>query len=172
MEVNKLTKLQRFKSRGFQYYRKSVTHINGREMEIGWMKYANLSFTDLIISDLGFICQDDATEAELKNMECLSSLTLQWLLSPEHKEVEVLEALHPPNCLSYFALERYPGISLPSWFQPQNLQNITSLRLSYGNRLESISVSRTMQQISRTEMPTISDNTSNVFSSLTDLIIE
>jgi hypothetical protein len=71
MEVNKLTKLQRFKSRGFQYYRKSVTHINGREMEIGWMKYANLSFTDLIISDLDFICQDDATEAELKNIECL-----------------------------------------------------------------------------------------------------
>ncbi|PUZ75131.1 hypothetical protein GQ55_1G124600 [Panicum hallii var. hallii] len=63
--------------------------------------------------------------------------------------------------LQVFDAEGYPGISLPSWFQPQNLQNITSLRLSYGNRLESISVSRTMQQISRTEMPTISDNASN-----------
>jgi hypothetical protein len=96
---------------------------------------------------------DEAAEAELKNKEYLLKLRLNWFSSryreiegsplippehteiqgsrssvgfPEHSEIEVLQVLQPPLGVRSLHLQEYPGVSLPGWFQPQNLLRLAS----------------------------------------------
>ncbi|CAL5058816.1 unnamed protein product [Urochloa decumbens] len=87
--------------------------------KIGLINCFNQSTRDLTIYNLGAIGKDQAAELELrKNEHINSSLTLRWSLvrCPEHNEIEVLQALHPPINIKSLHLNGYPGEYLPSWF--------------------------------------------------------
>ncbi|XP_062197484.1 putative disease resistance protein RGA4 isoform X2 [Phragmites australis] len=79
--------------------------------EIRLINNFNQITRDLIIYNLGAISKDHAAGMELRKKEYLNGLTLRWssLRSPEHNEIEVLQALHPPTSIKYVYLEGYPG---------------------------------------------------------------
>jgi hypothetical protein len=73
---------------------------------------------DLVIYNLGVISKDHAAMVELRKRKDLNSLTLSWFSfrSPEHNEIEVLQALQPPINVESVHIKGYPGECFPTWF--------------------------------------------------------
>jgi hypothetical protein len=69
-----------------------------------------------------------APEAEQK-WRYLHSLKVHRssLMSRQNNGKETPQILQPPTGLKSLLLWDYPGVSLPSWFQPQKLPNLISL---------------------------------------------
>ncbi|TVU34863.1 hypothetical protein EJB05_16718, partial [Eragrostis curvula] len=121
-----LINLQKFDSQTLHYHDGLTTNdAVGVGKAIRLIKNFNQLRGHLMICNLDAISEDCATEAELEMKEHLNTLTLQWssFRSPEHNDIEVLQALYPlPRNLNSFYLDGYPGESLPIWFKRRNRQ--------------------------------------------------
>lgn len=151
-EFDKLISLQKLLLRGFEYCPGYFPiHYNAavwQEQEIILLKNLNQVRGHLCISNVGMLSKENAAEAELKNKKYLDELTLDWSCwastsshgyqISQNNAVEVLQVLRPPSCLKYLSLRNYPGVSLPSWFQPENLTSLVTLRLITCQGLTSI----------------------------------
>ncbi|CAM0901629.1 unnamed protein product [Alopecurus aequalis] len=154
----KLISLQRFESDGFLcdsmfrrfqgeelYYKVSIDAAND-EHGLGFMLIKNIiQLGELVIHNIGkTISEEHAAAAQLQNKKCLEKLNLKWhlLRNPEDNDIEVLRFLQPPTCLKTLLLHGYPGVSLPNWFQPQNLLSSVSPSFISCDELESSSVPR------------------------------
>lgn len=166
---NKLISLQRFKSGGFNYFpmcKEVLDAANG----IRLIKNMN-QFGELRIRNLGAINKDEAAEAKLKNKKSLHTLHLDW--SSSTTSTEAFEVLEPPTSLEHLFILRFPGVYLPSWFQPQNFPRLATLSFENCGRLESsaLSFSRVSQNIDLNETLDSNDAIIGTFSSLRDLTI-
>ncbi|KAM3280130.1 hypothetical protein ACQJBY_047116 [Aegilops geniculata] len=172
-----------FKEEEFYY----GLNLDGASDEQGlgcrFIKNMNQLRGHLVISNIQELRKDHSAEAELKNKEYLDKLTLAWekfdllphftssfhhlpawssLVSKSgdnENGIEVLRHLQPPAGVKSLVLEYYPGVSLPSWFQPQCLPGLASASFIRCGGLE---------------IPTVPININSFFmgfSSLTALII-
>ncbi|XBI05533.1 hypothetical protein VPH35_133690 [Triticum aestivum] len=174
-----LTNLQKFESYGFTYYpgvHMRIGSTNEVTMGLCFRLIKNLKQFrgHLEISSLGMLSKNHAAEAELKNKKYLEQLKLKMraLVFPksqiiENNDIEVLQVLQPPISLQSLFLQSYVGVSLPSWFQPQNLPCLKSLTFAGCIGLESISSPMISQSINLNEILAI-----GVFMSLTDITID
>lgn len=125
------------------------------------MKNLNHFRGDLKISNCQMLSKDQAAELKLKNKKYLYGLQLEWM-NPceEHNDTEVLEVLQPPISLMTLHIQHYPGVFLPSWFQPQNMPSLNS---------DSI----ISQIINLKEIPAVlvDNNSDSTFLSLTEVTI-
>ncbi|KAE8796802.1 disease resistance protein RGA2 [Hordeum vulgare] len=149
-DFSKLISLQSFESNGFRYDQDRPLKFDANsEQGLGMrlIKNVNQFCGDLEIYNLSTQSKDHAAQAELKNKRYLNSLTLEWSFSRSqgNSEIEVLQVLQPSINLKSLLLRCYPGVSLPNWFQPQNLANLASLSLHNCDGLESILFSRISQ---------------------------
>uniref|UniRef100_A0ACD5Y9V4 Uncharacterized protein n=1 Tax=Avena sativa TaxID=4498 RepID=A0ACD5Y9V4_AVESA len=134
-EFNKLICLQRFASHGFSchsmfrrfqkdHYYEVHVDVGNDEQGLGFRLIKNINqLGKLAIKNMGkHIRNEHAAEAQLQNKKYLEKLSLEWSLlrNPEDRDIEVLQFLQPPACLKSLLLHGYPGVSLPSWFQPEN----------------------------------------------------
>ncbi|XP_037480241.1 putative disease resistance protein RGA4 [Triticum dicoccoides] len=134
-DFGKLVNLQSFSSHGFSYYAGLCMRLDaeaeGREIRL--MKNLNQFRGHLEIYNVGSLSNDHTVEVELKNKMYLDELKLRmhsFVGSPESQSIhhkEVLEILQPHISLKSLILENYHGVSLPSWFQPQNMPSLKSL---------------------------------------------
>ncbi|XP_066324676.1 putative disease resistance protein RGA3 [Miscanthus floridulus] len=119
------------------------------KIDAGLLNNFNLITGELSICNLCEINKDQAAKFELINKEGIFSLTLNWSNgishlpgSPEHNEVQVFEALHPPTSIQSVDLECYPGEYLPSWFHgsddPTIFSSLTNIRVIDSPRLSSL----------------------------------
>jgi hypothetical protein len=133
------TLFRRFQREEF-YYKVSVN----AELGLGLIKNINQLGALLIYNICKTITKEHAAEAQLHNKKYLEKLSLEWSLiwNPKDNDIEVLRFLQPPTCLKSLFLRGYPGVSLPSWFQPQNLPSLMSPSLISSDGLESSSVPR------------------------------
>ncbi|KAF7044966.1 hypothetical protein CFC21_054122 [Triticum aestivum] len=115
----------------------------------------------LEIRNVDKLRKDHLAEAELKNKGYLDKLTLEWsaCASQSGDNENGIEVLRHPGVKS-LVLEEYPGVSLPSWFQPESLSGLTSASFSWCRELEIPTV------------PIDINSSSMGFSSLTDLILQ
>ncbi|VAH21246.1 unnamed protein product [Triticum turgidum subsp. durum] len=119
-DFSKLISLQRFKSRGFEYYAGCTLNIDAtNRFEMMLIKNLNQFDGHMNIRNLGSVSNCYAAEFKLKDKKYLRRLGLTWSLpfSPEDVEKEVLQALQPPTSLESLFLNGYPDVSLPNWFQ-------------------------------------------------------
>uniref|UniRef100_A0A8R7PME9 NB-ARC domain-containing protein n=1 Tax=Triticum urartu TaxID=4572 RepID=A0A8R7PME9_TRIUA len=156
-DFDKLTSLQKFESNGL-----TIDAANEEGQEIRSIKNLNQIREHLVINNLGILSKDHAAEAKLKDKKCLDWLTLNMrvaLRSAEfyihNNDTEVLEGLQPPISLKRLYVENYVGVSLPSWFQPQNLPSLTSLRFEGFVGMKTISFPMTSQSINVNEIHAI-----------------
>ncbi|KAM3336728.1 hypothetical protein ACQJBY_030635 [Aegilops geniculata] len=188
-DFSKLISLRRFKSHGFDYSPGCVLDIDLADWQgLGLGLIKNVSdVKGLCFRNLCKISKNQAAEVELKNKQHLNSLKLSWdYWYPGEKgndDREVLQALEPPTCLKSLHLQGYGGVSLPSWFGPQNLPSLTSLTLDRCDELDSMflpegtSLSRVSQRIhDQNKMPVellvhSNKDTTGIFLSLTELNI-
>lgn len=99
---------------------------------------------ELVIYNIGkTISKEDAAEAQLQNKKYLEKLNLEWSLlrNPEDNDIEVLRFLQLLPCLKSLLLHCYPGVSLHSWFPPQNLPSLMPPSLISFDGIESSPVS-------------------------------
>ncbi|XP_037482638.1 putative disease resistance protein RGA4 [Triticum dicoccoides] len=160
------------------------THLNsedGQRHGFGLLKNLNQFRGHLVIYNIGIISKHHAVEVELKNKKYLDKLKLNmWDMHDTHDALgfhnfnvrdteikEVLEVLQPPITLKYLSLENYAGISLPSWFQPQNLPNLKSLNFAACVGIESILSPMISQSVNLHEIPVVA-----IFMSLTDITFD
>ncbi|XP_073365522.1 putative disease resistance protein RGA1 isoform X2 [Aegilops tauschii subsp. strangulata] len=168
------------------------------------MKNLN-QFHGLEITHVGMLTKDDAVESKLKNKKDLDELKLifesdglpispRFLGYPESQymqdneidmlhqsqiiqdnEIEVLQSLQPPISLKSLFLQNYAGVSLPSWFRPQNIPILESLTFRDCAGLKSISLCMISQIIGLNLIPAVLVHNNNdsvgMFLSLTDLAI-
>ncbi|KAM3299400.1 hypothetical protein ACQJBY_040741 [Aegilops geniculata] len=168
------------------------------------MKNLN-QFHGLEITHVGMLTKDDAAESKLKNKKDLDELKLifesdglpispRFLGYPESQymqdneidmlhqsqiiqdnEIEVLQSLQPPISLKSLFLQNYAGVSLPSWFRPQNIPSLESLTFRDCAGLKSISLCMISQIIGLNLIPAVLVHNNNdsvgMFLSLTDLAI-
>ncbi|XBI97261.1 hypothetical protein VPH35_033435 [Triticum aestivum] len=168
------------------------------------MKNLN-QFRGLEITHVGMLTKDDAAESKLKNKKDLGELKLifesdglpispRFLGYPESQfmqdneidmlhqsqiiqdnEIDVLQSLQPPISLKSLFLQNYAGVSLPSWFRPQNLPSLESLTFTDCVGLKSISLCMISQIIGLNVIPAVLVHNNNdsvgMFLSLTDLAI-
>ncbi|XBH80397.1 hypothetical protein VPH35_106145 [Triticum aestivum] len=164
-DFSKLISLQRFESNGFQYDQDCPLNFDAdseRGLRMRLLKNVTQFCGDLEICNLSMRSKDHAAQVELKNKRYLNGLTLGWSLSTQgHSEIEVLQVLQPSINLKSLLLRCYPGVSLPNWFQPQNLANLTSLSLHNCDGLESISFSRISQRINLNDMRAVPIDNNN-----------
>ncbi|KAF7069305.1 hypothetical protein CFC21_074957 [Triticum aestivum] len=120
----------------------------------------------LVISNIHWLTMNmnHSAEAELQNKGYLDKLTLDWGFpvsqsTDNENGIEILRHLQPPAGVKSLVLRGYPGVSLPSWFQPQCLPGLTSASFSSCRGLEIPTV------------PIDINSSSMGFSSLTELII-
>ncbi|XP_037482637.1 putative disease resistance protein RGA1 [Triticum dicoccoides] len=159
----------------------------------------------LEITHVGMLTKDDAVESKLKNKKDLDELKLKFEsdglpISPrflgypesqsmqdneidmlhqsqiiQDKEIDVLQSLQPPISLKSLFLQNYAGVSLPSWFRPQNLPSLESLTFTDCVGLKSISLCMISQIIGLNVIPAVLVHSNNdsvgMFLSLTDLAI-
>ncbi|VAH55143.1 unnamed protein product [Triticum turgidum subsp. durum] len=105
-DFGKLINLQKFEIEGLAL---DSSHEEGQGIRS--IKNLNQIHGYLVINNISILSKDHAAEAELKNKKYLDRLILI---------IEVLEGLQPPTSLKGLFVENYLGVSLPSWFQPQN----------------------------------------------------
>uniref|UniRef100_A0ACD5Z8J3 Uncharacterized protein n=1 Tax=Avena sativa TaxID=4498 RepID=A0ACD5Z8J3_AVESA len=133
-DFSNLRSLQRFVSQAFSYCPVSISCIDSAAEQaqgVKLMKNLNQFRGHLEISNVGMLSKDHAAAADLKNKKFLDRLSLAWSppFSPKPQEspmmqnnaIEVLQVLQPPASLKSLLLLNYPGVSLPSWFQPHNI---------------------------------------------------
>jgi hypothetical protein len=181
-EFNKLISLQRFESKRFKYYPMCQLEIdaadaaNGKGPSVRLIKTMN-QFSELRICNLGAISKDEAAEAKLKNKKYLRTLKLDWSSSStlgKHNETEVFEVLKPhTTVLEHLVISDYPGVSLPTWFQPQNFPRLATLSFENCVGLESSAPSfiTVSQNINLNETLDSNDSDIGTFLSLRKLII-
>ncbi|KAF6996881.1 hypothetical protein CFC21_013163 [Triticum aestivum] len=119
-DFSKLISLQRFKSRGFEYYAGCTLNIDAtNQFEMKLIKNLNQFDGHMNIRNLGSVRNCYAEEFKLKDKKYLRRLALTWSLSysPEGVAKEVLQVLQPPSGLESLLLKDYPDVSLPNWFQ-------------------------------------------------------
>jgi hypothetical protein len=111
--ASKLINLQKFESRILEI----KVDAAKLEEQIGLIKHSP-NIKDLVIYNLGAISKDHAAKVELRKRKYLNSLSLSWFSfrSPEHNEIEVLQALQPPTNVEFVHIEGYPGECFPTWF--------------------------------------------------------
>lgn len=175
-DFGKLIALQKFESPGLKYYA-GCTRLDpddGQGQGIRLIKNLKQFRGQLEIAHVGMLSKDDAAEAELKNKKYIDKLTLNVRdavglsgVYVHDKEMEVLEVLQPPTNLKFLILLNYAGVSLPSWFQPQNLPGLKSLTFLGCVGIKSILSPIISQSINLNEMPAV-----GIFLSLTDLTIQ
>ncbi|XP_048537800.1 putative disease resistance protein RGA4 [Triticum urartu] len=145
-----LSTLRRFVSQGFSYSA-DCTYLNAANMQLqGTKLIKNLNQIRgcLDIIEVRMLSEDHAAELELKNKKYLHELKLNWsfessaVLSPneQYNGTEVLQVLQPSIDLRSLSLGKYPGVSLPTWFEPQNLPSLVSLSIDSCYALNSISI--------------------------------
>ncbi|TVU32555.1 hypothetical protein EJB05_24288, partial [Eragrostis curvula] len=120
--LSKMINLQKFEAHvPLQIQAKEVNAVDWGK-GIYSIRNTNQITRDVTICNIGAISKDHAVEMNLRTKDYLNSLTLIWSSStaPEHNEIEVIEALHPPNSLKSVQLKDYPGEYIPSWFQSFN----------------------------------------------------
>uniref|UniRef100_A0ACD5YD32 Uncharacterized protein n=1 Tax=Avena sativa TaxID=4498 RepID=A0ACD5YD32_AVESA len=156
-DFSKLICLQIFESHGFscdsmfrrfqrdKFYYKASVDVDDDEQGLGFrlIKHIN-QLSELVIYNIGKpISKEHAAEAQLHSKKYLEKLILKWSLlrKPEVNDIEVLQFLQPPTCLKSLLLQGYPGVSLHSWFPPQNLPSLMSPSLISFDGLESSPVS-------------------------------
>ncbi|XBI97254.1 hypothetical protein VPH35_033429 [Triticum aestivum] len=183
-DFGKLIKLLKFESNGLTYCAGGHMHLNskdGQEQGFRLIKNLNQFRGNLVISNVGMLSKDHAAEVELKNKKYLDNLKLnmwdmqatQYALgfhkfNSHDKEIkEVLEVLEPPIKLKSLSLDNYDGVSLPSWFQPQNLPALKSLTFAVCVRLESISCPLISHSVNLNET-----HAAGIFMSLTNVTID
>jgi len=138
-----LINLQKFESKGIVV---DAAMENGEGIKL--LKNFNLVTKDLLITNICEISKDQAAEIELMK-EYASSLTLKWCEgashlpgSPEHNEIQVFAALHPPTNIKSVCLEGYPGEYLPRWFhgfdEPTIFSSLTEIKIKNCLRLSSL----------------------------------
>ncbi|XP_048572875.1 putative disease resistance protein RGA1 [Triticum urartu] len=172
-----LVNLWRFESQGFKYgpNMKRFIETYGVDFDVaddnqrlGFRLIKNMKQLrgHLVISNIHKLSKNHSAEAELWNKGYLDKLTLEWgrssLVSQSgdnENGIEVLRHLQPPAGVKFLVLQYYPGVSLPSWFQPQSLSGLTSASFSWCRGLEIPTV------------PIDINSGSMGFSSLTELII-
>ncbi|CAD6335276.1 unnamed protein product [Miscanthus lutarioriparius] len=122
--ASKLINLQKFESRILEM------KVDAKELgeQIGFIN-SFPDIKDLVIHNLGAISKDHAAKVELRKRKDLTSLTLSWFsfISPEHNEIEVLQALQPPTSVESVHIEGYQGEYLPSWFSGSDGLNAIDL---------------------------------------------
>ncbi|CAD6260278.1 unnamed protein product [Miscanthus lutarioriparius] len=125
--ASKLINLQKFESRILEMKVDAVKLVE----QIGFIDNFP-GKKDLVIYNLGVISKDHAAKVELRKRKDLNSLTLSWFLfrSPEHNEIEVLEALRPPTSVKSVHIEGYPGEYLPSWFPGSGSDGLDAMPVS------------------------------------------
>ena len=168
-DFDKLTSLQKFESNGLTIYA-----ANQGGQGIRSIKNLNQIREYLVINNPGILSKDRAAEAKLKDKKCLDRLTLIMrvaLRSAEfyihNNDTEVLEGLQPPTSLERLFIKNYVGVSLPSWFQPQNLPSLTSLRFEGFVGMKNISFPMISQSINLNEIHAF-----GTFLSLTNITID
>uniref|UniRef100_A0A8R7PLH8 R13L1/DRL21-like LRR repeat region domain-containing protein n=1 Tax=Triticum urartu TaxID=4572 RepID=A0A8R7PLH8_TRIUA len=168
-DFDKLTSLQKFESSGL-----TIDAANQRAQGIRSIKHLNQIREYLVIHNLCILSKDQAAEAELKNKKCLDRLILNMRVAfrsadfyIHNNDTEVLEGLQPPTSLKGLYVKNYVGVSLPSWFQPQNLPSLTSLNFDGFVAMKSISFPMTSQSMNLNEIHEI-----GTFLSLTNITIE
>ncbi|XP_037482634.1 putative disease resistance RPP13-like protein 1 [Triticum dicoccoides] len=168
-DFDKLTSLQKIGSNGL-----TIDAANQEGLGIMSIKNLNQIREYLVINNLGILSEDHAAEAKLKDKKCLERLILNMrvaLRSAEfyihNNDTEVLEGLQPPISLKGLFVKNYVGVSLPSWFQPQNLPSLTSLGFEGFVGMKSISFPMISQTINLNETHAI-----GTFLSLTNITIE
>ncbi|KAL6889001.1 hypothetical protein ACP4OV_010027 [Aristida adscensionis] len=178
-DFGNLINLQIFESLTFQYHAGKKLTVDAAKWQdkIGFLKNFNHFHGILELLNLGLLRKDQAAEAKLNKKESMNSLTLGWFFmsSSEHNVAQqVLEALRPSIGLKCLKLLSYPCESLPSWFHPYKLQNLTSLEFLDCKGLENISFSSS-QLINLSDtlvVPVLENNDNNgIFSFLTDITI-
>jgi hypothetical protein len=119
------------------------------KIDAGLLTNFDIITRELHICNLYEISKDQAAEIELMNKEGIFSLTLEWskgishlMGSPEHNEIQVFEALHPPTNIKSVYLYCYPGEYLSSWFHGSNdptiFSSLTEIRVIDCPRLSSL----------------------------------
>uniref|UniRef100_A0ACD5YTU1 Uncharacterized protein n=1 Tax=Avena sativa TaxID=4498 RepID=A0ACD5YTU1_AVESA len=167
-----LWKLESLRLKSYDGYCMHLAPSNWSEV-IRLIKNLNQFRSHLSITHVRLLSKDQAAELELENKKYLDGLNLDmrehdYICFPRYcinKEIEVLEGLQPPISLKSLFLKNYIGVSLPSWFLPQNLPSLKSLTFIGCVGLESIYM--TLQIINLNEIPAV-----GIFSSLTDLTID
>ncbi|KAF7076250.1 hypothetical protein CFC21_080934 [Triticum aestivum] len=170
-DFNRLINLWRFESQGFKYgpnIRGFPEEYYGVNIDVAedkfglgcrFIKNVKQLRGHLVINNVYKLSKYHSADANLKNKDCFDKVTLQWgkwstKFSDENK-IEVLADLQPPASTKSLVLEGYPGVSRPSWFEPQSLPSLTSVSFLHCDRLRNRIL-----------------NGSTGFSSLTDLIID
>jgi hypothetical protein len=180
-DFSKLISLERFKSKGFEYYpmcQLEIDAASGLGPGVRLIKNMN-QFSELRICNLGAISEDEAAEAKLKNKKHLRTLKLDWSSSStlglrKHNETEVFEVLKPhTTILKHLVISYYPGVSLPTWFQPQNFPRLATLSFENCVGLESSALSFIRVSQNKIFNGTLDSNNSLIgtFFSLRKLII-
>uniref|UniRef100_A0A8R7PMM6 Uncharacterized protein n=2 Tax=Triticum urartu TaxID=4572 RepID=A0A8R7PMM6_TRIUA len=73
-------------------------------------------------------CKLQSLPAGFDKLTSLQKFELNGLtIDSANNDIEVLEGLQPPTSLKHLYVRKYVGVSLPSWFQPQNLPSLQSL---------------------------------------------
>ncbi|XP_048557818.1 disease resistance protein RGA2-like [Triticum urartu] len=104
-------------------------------------------------------CKLQSLPAGFDKLTSLQKFELNGLtIDSANNDIEVLEDLQPPTSLKHLYVRKYVGVSLPSWFQPQNLPSLQSLDFKGCVGLKSINLN---------EIPAI-----GTFLSLTKLCID
>ncbi|XP_037408761.1 uncharacterized protein LOC119270807 [Triticum dicoccoides] len=186
-DFSNLISLRRFKSHGFDYSPGCVLDIDLADWQgLGLGLIKNVSdVKGLRLRNLGKMSKNQAAEVELKNKQRLNSLELSWGWYQREKrdndDRQVLQALEPPTGLMSLHLQGYGGVSLPSWFGPQNLPSLASLILDRCDELESMFLAEGTSLSQRiddqnempVELPVDSSNkdTTGIFPSMTELTI-
>ncbi|SPT20969.1 unnamed protein product [Triticum aestivum] len=167
-DFDKLTNLQKFEVKEL-----TIDSANQEGRGIRSIKHLNQIREYLVMENLGILSKDRAAEAELKNKKCLDKLILNMRVAfrsadfyIHNNDTEVLEGLQPPTSLKGLFVTNYVGVSLPSWFQPQNLPSLTSLRFEGFVGMKSISFPMISQSMNLNETHAI-----GTFLSLTDIAI-
>uniref|UniRef100_M8BPR1 R13L1/DRL21-like LRR repeat region domain-containing protein n=1 Tax=Aegilops tauschii TaxID=37682 RepID=M8BPR1_AEGTA len=170
-DFNRLINLWRFESQGFKYgpnirgfpEEYYGVNIDAAEDKFGlgcrFIKNVKQLRGHLVINNVYKLSKYHSADANLKNKDCFDKVTLQWgkwsTKFSEENKIEVLADLQPPASTKSLVLEGYPGVSRPSWFEPQSLPSLTSVSFLHCDRLRNRIL-----------------NGSTGFSSLTDLIID
>ncbi|GMN75629.1 hypothetical protein TIFTF001_056334, partial [Ficus carica] len=124
---------QMFKLKNLQTLSDFVLGENGgsRIKELGELKSLHGS---LCISGLENVVDvDDVLQADLKNKECLTELTLRWehynISHDSTKEKEVLTALEPHKMLKILRINDYKGMMFPDWIACESFSNMVGVFL-------------------------------------------
>jgi Leucine-rich repeat (LRR) protein len=90
--------------------------------------------------------QEEASAARLVDKKCLKELNLIWRLNPRTShlsphENEVADGLRPIERIEGLKIHGFWRNRLPSWLNPENLQNLRRLELSHCFCFETLSIS-------------------------------